>query len=153
MMQDVNRGWDERIVKVPREKLLGTLKKNLEIHRREHDEAMHNYKAVAKGKLAKLHRKAQTDLTVNFDTIGNQIERFDPDDVDAISDVITLISSMTFTLEIPQDHTKSYRMAIEMAEWEVSEYVELTQSQFQCFVLDDWDWSRNFKHLNMSYRR
>jgi len=40
-----------------------------------------------------------------------------------------------------------------MAEWEVNDTVELTQSQFQCFVLDDWDWRHEFDVLNARYSK
>ena len=86
----------------------------------------------------------------NFDLIKTKIERLNPED-ESIRDTVTLLNAMTFSLEVPKDHSKSYEIAIQMAEWEVNETIELTQSQFQCFVLDDWEWTVKFKHLNTVY--
>jgi len=150
MREAHERGWAERTVTVKTAKLLETLKKNRETHQKEYQEAMKGYKTLALKKLEKLGEKAKQSLHDNFASIAKKIEKFDPED-GSLGDVITLISSMTFNLEVPKDHTKSYDVAIGMAEWEENDKIELLQSQFQCFVQDDWEWTEQFKHLSVRY--
>tara|TARA_Y100000034_G_C6879619_1_gene402807 strand:+ start:22 stop:486 length:465 start_codon:yes stop_codon:yes gene_type:complete len=150
MRDAVERGWTERTVEVNREKLLETLRENKDKHIREYGEAVRGYKTLAQEKLAALLCVAFRCLADNFDLIKTKIERLNPED-ESIRDTVTLLNAMTFSLEVPKDHSKSYEIAIQMAEWEVNETIELTQSQFQCFVLDDWEWTVKFKHLNTVY--
>lgn len=151
-MRDViDRGWDERTVTVDRQKLIETLKSNREKHSNSFREAISGYKHLAMERLVKLRERAKANVDDNFDDIKIKIERFNPNEESLLSDTVTLVNSMNFHLEVPQNHTKSYDVAIQMAEWEVNPTVELTQSQFQCFVLDDWDWKKKFESLSKSY--
>jgi len=113
---------------------------------------MESYTVLAKAKLEKLKDKAQKILDENFADISKRIEEFDPEE-GQMQDVIQLISSMTFDLRVPEDHSKAYDVAIEMATWEKRDEIILLQSQFECFVRDDWDWSKDFEHLNFRYSK
>lgn len=151
-MRDVlNMGLGERTVTVKVSDLLAKLKENRQKHQEEYQESVAGYKVLAGERLARLREKAESALVANFDRIAEKIDEFDPEDEEGLTDQVTLITSMTFNLKVPQDHTRSYDVAIEMAEWETREEIELTQAQFQCFVLDDWEWQQEFKHLNKSY--
>lgn len=141
----------ERTVTVKREQLLETLRSNLQKHQKEYQEALDGYKDLAREKLVRLREKAGRDLEENFDKIAGRIERFDPEE--GMSDTVVLLQSLTFTLKVPEDHSDSYKVAISMAEWDVNETVELTQTQFQSFVLDDWDWQDEFKSVSAQYRK
>ena len=149
MKDSIERGWRERTVTVDRLKLLDTLKTNRETHQREYRESVAGYRQAAIKELERQLAKAVRLVQENGSIIRMKIEKFDPDD--PLDDLVTVISSISFNLEVPKDHTKSYDVAIEMATWEVSETIELTQSQFQCFVMDDWEWKREFEGLNKTY--
>lgn len=142
-------GWSERTVNVCRLKLLETLKSNRDKHRREYRESVNGYCAAAVEELQKQVAKAKKAIEDNAAMIAAKIERFDPED--PLSNQVVVLSQKSFTLEVPKDHTKSYDVAIQMAEWEVGDNIELTQSQFQCFVMDDWDWKERFSNLNKMY--
>jgi hypothetical protein len=151
MRDAIQMGLGERTVTVNREQLLATLKENREKHQKEYQESVAGYKVLAGERLAKLHAKAEAALMEQRELLNRKIAEFDPEDEDRLDDHVTLINTMTFHLKVPVDHTSSYDVAIKMAEWEVADVVELTQGQFQCFVMDDWDWQEEFKHLNKAY--
>lgn len=149
-MQDSHAmGWDERTVTVNRLKLLETLRTNREEHNRQYHESVAGYRQAAREALGVQQAKARRMIDDNAAMILAKIERFDP--LDPLSNQVVVLGQIAFTLEVPQDHTKSYDVAIMMAEWEVGETIALQQSQFQCFVMDDWDWKKSFSVLNRQY--
>lgn len=54
-------------------------------------------------------------------------------------------------LEAPQDHTADYDRVIAMLEMEVDQVVELGETDFACYVMDDWQWRRDFLSNAVSY--
>lgn len=151
-MRDVVRmNLGERTVTVNREKLLETLKANREKHQKDYDEAVAGYKSIATERLQKLMSKSVEAVKDNYDMLLKKLSKFDPSSVDTFDDRVVLVQAMSFDLKVPKNHVSSYDVAIKMAEWEVNETVELTQAQFQCFVMDDWDWQEEFQTIKMSY--
>lgn len=145
-------GWSERTVTVNRVRLINTLKANQEKHMAEYKEAVAGYQDMIAGRLQALQKKALDKLRDQYSKLVEKIQEFDLEDPDCpIADRVVLLSEQSISLQVPKDHSRDYQVALEMAEWEVGENVELTQSQFQCFVLDDWDWKRGFEHLNKTY--
>lgn len=59
--------------------------------------------------------------------------------------------NMFFTLIEPVDQTKDYDRAIGMLELSLDGTVSLSESDFRCFVLDEWGWKHQFLHSNSSY--
>ena len=149
MQASIERGWGDREVTVNRQKLLDTLRSNREKHIKEYTEAVAGYKAQATDRLANLKKRIVKDINENFVKIQEKIDKFDPEE--PLTDHVTLTSMTSFSLQVPRSYEKSYDIAIQMAEWEVSETITLKQSQFQCFVLDDWEWKVSFEHLNKTY--
>lgn len=143
-------GSGNRTVTVKREDLLNTLRENLSLHRRKYEEALRGYKEVAMRRLEKLKADTYNKIADEFQKIVEQIDKFDPERMD---ECIVLVHSANFRLAVPQDHSSSYEVAIRMAEWEVEDVITLTQAEFQCFVMDDWDWTREFQTISESYRR
>lgn len=149
MRTAIEQGWDEREVTVNRAKLLDTLRTNREKHIKEYHEAVAGYKEQATARLVSLRKKIISSVDENFESIQQRIAKFDPEE--PLPDRIVLTSVTSFDLQVPRSYEKSYDVAIQMAEWEVSETVTLKQSQFQCFVLDDWEWKTAFVNLSKTY--
>ena len=61
--------------------------------------------------------------------------------------------SLYFGVTEPQDHTKDYDVAIAMVKMAVGDTVDLDRAQFQCYILDEWDWKRSFLHSNAHYSK
>jgi len=51
----------------------------------------------------------------------------------------------------PENHAKDYDRIIRMLEMEVQHDVTLDEGQFAHYVMDDWDWKRNWVLRNSSY--
>lgn len=51
---------------------------------------------------------------------------------------------LSVSLKQPKDHTKDYDRVISLLEMCVEETFEITEGQFQCYVMDEWDWSNQF---------
>lgn len=154
MRTAIERGWEDRVVRVSKARLLETLQKNRDKHRQDYLASLDGYVAMAREKLKRKFESARSDLTLTFDQLSEQIGRFDksnPEHVCKLTETITLIQAVSFSLKVPQDHTYDYDVAIQMAEWSEDEVIEITQSQLQCFIMDDWDWKRDFMHLNRMY--
>ncbi len=49
------------------------------------------------------------------------------------------------------DMTKEYDRVIKMLEMSVDTQIELSSSEFQNYVMDDWAWSDNAKLSNSTY--
>jgi hypothetical protein len=54
-------------------------------------------------------------------------------------------------LEPPQNHIEDYDRALQMCEWEVGDQMELTETEFQQLVQDDWTWKQQFSTSNKLY--
>ena len=51
----------------------------------------------------------------------------------------------------PEDHTKDYDDVIDMLEMHNGDEMTLTQSQFVCYVRDDWGWKKQWTTSNSAY--
>lgn len=54
-------------------------------------------------------------------------------------------------LPVPEDHTADYQRAIKMMVMSVEETIELTESEFATYVMDDWAWKRAWAANTASY--
>lgn len=109
----------------------------------------------AKTKLREAHKKAMKKLGENYDSLSRKITVFDadnPEHVEQLRGNVVLLQQQSFELPVPQDHTKDYDVAIQMADWEVGDNVELKQSDLQCFIMDDWEWKGDFERVSNFYK-
>jgi hypothetical protein len=51
----------------------------------------------------------------------------------------------------PENHTKEYETVIAMLEMCVADEITITERQFQCFVMDNWDWKSRFQASTAAY--
>lgn len=144
------RDMQNRVVEVNREKLVLILKENREAHIANYKEAVAGYKEVAKKELEKAHEKAKKELESNVQRCGEKIEAFDPSDRN-VTDYLSLVSAVNVHLIAPRNYSKEYDAAIDMAQWDVRETLELTTAEFQCFVRDVWEWSEDFRNSTAVY--
>ena len=63
------------------------------------------------------------------------------------------VKSVTVTLPQPENHTKDYDRAIKMLEMSVDKDVTMDEHSFQCYVMDDWTWKRQFLSSNAFYSK
>jgi DNA polymerase II small subunit/DNA polymerase delta subunit B len=112
-------------VKIRKEELLEALKKNRATHRKIFEEAQEGYREEA----IKLLDKALDDARK-----GKEIKTF-------------------IQLQAPIDQTKDYDRAIRMIEMSVEDVIEIDEKDFACYIMDDWDWKRQFLTTNAFYSK
>ncbi len=141
----------DREIEVDRKLLIGILERNLQNHIIAYKEALNGYKKVA---LIKLHadgERAKRELEKRLKRIASDIEEFDPEKPHQFSDNFVLIQQVFMTLSVPKSYVAEYEAAIDIAKWDVNDTMKLTFAEFQCFVRDVWDWTKEFQTTNMSY--
>lgn len=111
-----------RTITVKKSQLIEQLKANKVNHIKEYEEAVIAYKEEA---LKQLNQQ--------------------------IKDVEQGSLRATLNLVTPINNAAEYDKVIEMFEWEINEDVELEQSEFNEFVLDEFDFARDAKFANTMY--
>lgn len=110
-------------VTVRRHDLLEKLKTNREGHRALFLKAQEGYRSALILALDSALRDAQRDI--------------------AYRTYITLVA--------PEDHTSDYDTVIAMLEMSIEPEITVEQREFQCYVLDKWDWAAHALFLNSTY--
>lgn len=118
-------GGTMKTIKVEKGALLEKLKTNREKHHAAFVEAHKGYREAAVLELLKMQNEAIE---------GKTIRRHLPHELDE-----------------PQDYTKSYDRIIAMLEMTIEETIEIDQTQFRNYVLDEWDWSEQWAGTNSKY--
>ncbi|MBN9120413.1 MAG: hypothetical protein J0I06_14860 [Planctomycetes bacterium] len=127
-------GWEDREVKVRRDELLSVLRQNREQHIRDYRAACIGYREVA---LRRIEESFQDACEV----------------VDRLKEGQTVAVGFRISLSVPVSYEKAYDQIIRMMEMSVDAEIELTASQFACFVMDDWEWKEEWASSNAQYIR
>jgi len=114
-----------REIKVPRAKLMDTLRENRGRHLASYQEARRVYQTRA----ADWHR----------------------DQALLIDQGRTPVRTMPTRLPEPEDHTADYDAAIAMYGWSVDETVTMDQQEFTQLILDQWAWTGRWAQTTSVY--
>lgn len=127
-----------KTILIERSRLQATLTANLEIHKREYAEAKAGYEE----KRLELIR-ALAEHALHCSKKENNTEK---------SRKAVHVAYEAFSrLEKPQDHSNDYEQAIALMEWETRDKVEISISDFERFVRDNWTWRAQFKLAHSNY--
>jgi hypothetical protein len=118
-----------RTVRVPKEKLLGTLKTNRESHKKEFDDSLDGYWDAVALEIAQHMQDVQESMERNIERAKAQSE-----------ETRTTWSAWCVEVRKPIDHTDDYDRAIERLEWEIATEVDLEADEFDRYVLNKWPW-------------
>jgi hypothetical protein len=110
-------------VTVKRTELLEKLLENRRAHREVFEDALEGYRKMMIEHLEGLLEEARQGKRINH----------------------------MIQLAQPMDQTGEYDQAIKMLEMSVDDEIELTSREFGCYVMDRWDWKRQFSTSNSSY--
>lgn len=146
------RDMKERTIEVDRKKLVATLKENRKKHVEDYQVSISGYRVMAIEKLKSGYEAAKVKLEKNLKKGIASLEEFDPANPSAASDYLTLVEGIQVSLKVPRSYANEYDTAIDMAEWDVRDTLELTHAEFQCFVRDEWTWTTDFLVTNSTYR-
>lgn len=113
-----------RTVRIPKQQLVEAITKNRNSHIDDYVKAANGYRD---------YMIVELNKAINRLKSGENIElRFDYD-------------------KPPHDHKDDYDAVLKMLEMSVDDVVEIHDNEFRQFVLDDWDWQRNWKLSNLKY--
>ena len=115
-----------KTIVVNKAQLLGILKENRVKNQKLYDESLVGYKT-------KTEEELQTAL--NRVSAGETLE----------------FKDFEFALDAPFNPVPHYDRVIGMLELDVTETVELTISDYQKYVEDDWEWKTSFLASNSKY--
>jgi hypothetical protein len=110
-------------IKVDKDQLIKTLKKNRKKHREMFLKAQDVYRVKMIEELDRALDEAKN---------GGTIRR-------------------AFSLPVPEDHTEDFDTIVQMLEWDKGKSVELTQSEFRTYVENEWGWQHSFAANTGSY--
>jgi hypothetical protein len=120
-------------VKMDKVKLLAIVTKNREIHIKEYNESVDGYKKEAIDKIES-EMKNLTDKVSSLKA-GEFIK----------------VMGISFNLPAPQSFQDEYDQTISMLQDSVDDNIILQRHEYNQYVLDKWEWTANFKHLNTRY--
>ena len=109
-------------IRVNKQELLGIVKENRDIHKKEYFELIKAYR-VKVGEL-----------------LSKELERV----------VSGEKFNLRFDVLKPESHVKEYDLSIRMIEMSVDENIEIDQYTFNQLVNDEWDWKHVFSSSRMS---
>lgn len=112
-------------VKVKKEELLQTMTANREAH-----------KETIESLLVQRNREARAYF-------ADLAERLENDE--------TLQAKENIKFPLPKNNTASYDRAIKMVEMSVEDEIELTESQFDKLVMDNWEWKNDLLTTSAFY--
>ena len=146
----------QRTVVVDRVELVDRLEQNREEHLKDYTEAMHGYKKTLAEKLDDAFddafANAKTKLAMIYASTKDRVAKFTDTDIEKQRDTFTFLDSIYVEMKVPRSYVKEYDAAIAMANWDVRETLELTHSEFTCFVRNEWDWSNDFALTSAIYK-
>jgi hypothetical protein len=113
-------------VTVDRDVLAEILKKNMKVHISDYENAYRAY------------------VNVSMEELGSAMGRLSKGEKVSMAEVASKLTP-------PVSHEDSYKIAIRMLELSTSKEVTITEREFTQYVMDEWNWSTSFKHLNSVY--
>lgn len=135
MQNRVANGMAQRTVKVDRDKLLERLRANLAAHLEEYEAARAGYFVAAACVLAEKREEFRRAVEEADRRLGEG--KFLPPGLP--------FSPHYLGLTPPECHESDYRHIIEMVAMSVDPVIELRSDEFDCYVMDNWEWTREFK--------
>jgi hypothetical protein len=127
-----------KTILIERSRLRATLSANLEIHKKEYAEAKAGYEEK---RLDLIRKLAEAALHCSKK----------PNNTDENRKAVHESYNEFARLEKPQNHSNEYEQAIALMEWETREKIDISISDFERFVRDDWAWKNSFKNAHLSY--
>jgi hypothetical protein len=109
--------------KMRKHNLLEKIRSNRDKHKRIFNEAIEGYR-----------KKAIEELDERIEKLkaGQSVDLF-------------------ISLPQPQDYTRDYNRVIAMISENLFDEIELTEAEFAQYVLDDWQWKRDFLSVSNTY--
>lgn len=141
-----------RKVQVNRVKLLETLRANKEQHIKDYNDAMAGYKSQLLTRIDEAFARAKEKIDYQYTRFKTKISNLTDEDILKQSDSFVIFDEISVDMKVPRCYDKEYESAIDLAEWDVNETLELSYAEFVCFVKDEWDWKSDFNETLSFYK-
>lgn len=141
----------KRKINVNKEKLLTTLKENRVKHVAEYNEALANYREQFVAKVENAVKNARASLTKEAKKLTDKVNNMTDKEILEQRSCVILLPHVMIEMPVPTSYEKHYDTIIAMFEVEELATVELSGTEFTCFILDEWDWSVSFKTVTTMY--
>lgn len=113
-------------VRMNKDVLIEKLRTNRETHRADFEAAAAEYRS-----------QAAKDLRAKARAVGET-------ELNELADVYVHLSA-------PKQYTKEYDRALAMFESTLDDVIELSQSEFTQYVMDEWSWTEQFVNSTAAY--
>lgn len=152
MAQQLKKDMSEKVIPVDRSKLHKQLLDNKVKHVADYNEAMQTYKEVLLQRIESSFKDARYNLDKAYDKIRSTTISLKDENIGKQSEVVVLLERQTLGMPVPRSYESEYDVAIEMVLWDTRDVIELTYSEFVCFVQDKWDWKAGFEEISSMYK-
>ena len=112
-------------VKVSKQELVEKLKENREVHIAEYTEMIQDYKSKVTKELKKILKESKNK------------NNWDP--------------RTSVHLDKPRSYATEYNQIIGLLEMSVEDTFDISQEEYNKYVLNQWNWSSSFEFSKMSY--
>ena len=96
---------------------------------------------------------ARKSIEKQYEKRKVEIGAINDEDIEKQEDYVQLLAAVTIHMKVPRSFAKEYDAAIDIANWDVRETLELSHAEFTCFVRDEWDWKVEFTATSKMYQR
>lgn len=143
-------------VMMKKSELINALVKNKAKHDVVLATAISGYWELAKQRLAdskKQFKSSVSDYVEKYNTEHAKMEKLikNKESLPNALGVGSLYADVSFALVYPQDHSRDYDRAIRMMEASIYDDVKLSVSEFDAYVMNNWEWKNNFVNTNSAY--
>lgn len=125
---DMLNDFSESKVTIKKTDLLDAVRKNRDTHEKEYLAAREGYRETVIKRL---------EVTLEGVRAGGSFD---------LAEFHALASK-------PTSHTKDYDRVIRMMEMSTADEVTVSETQFSCYVLDEWNWKAQFALTNATYSK
>ena len=142
---------------INRQSLLEILKDNKRKHDALLEVATSGYWQVCKQKIEEKQQKFNqylSDLSSDFDIESDKIlNKISLKENISNYRYIPIQAQMDYSLDLkyPEDHSAEYERAIRSIELNVYDKIELTEQEFNQYVMNDWSWKNSFVTSSQGY--
>jgi hypothetical protein len=121
-------------------------------HVRDFSEAMAGYRTALRSKVDQAYSEAKVKLDWRYSKATAKIASMTDEDIQKQDDWFQLIDAVQVEMKVPRSFESEYDAAVDMAQWDIRETLELTHAEFACFIRDKWDWSSKFDNVSAFYK-
>jgi hypothetical protein len=111
-------------------------------------------------KVEDLRRKIEENRLKHVEEFNEAMEGYREELIEFLEDLLEdvkvmkkLPKNVAFKKPVPVSYSKEYDKIYKMLGYETKEEIKLNESEFQMYVLDEWQWKEHWSHTNSFYNK